>query len=458
MTSDRGNVKIADAMPTISEFIPPHNEEAEQAVLGGILIDKEAILKIAPILKGTDFYNDRHRIIYEAVIHLFERREPIDIVHLSNRLKETKELDTVGGRAYLGELSNSISTALNIVAYAEIIKRKSTLRKLIRAGQTITNSGFQEAEDVDDILDKAEQELFSVSQQYLRKNFIPISDILQETFERIDELHSAPGVLRGIPTGFADLDAILAGLQKSNLVILAARPSVGKTTLALDIARNVAVQYKRKVGIFSIEMSKEEITDRFLCTQAGVGLWKMRTGKLGRDDFPAIGSAMGVLAEADIFIDDSPGSNIMEIRTKARRLALEKGLDLVIVDYLQLMEGRNKENRVQEVAEITRALKSIAREINIPVLGLSQLSRAVEARSPAIPKLADLRESGTIEQDADVVIFIYRPFSDKQRECKPEERHIAEIHIAKHRNGPTGLIKLFFDEERVTFRSLDKTH
>ncbi|MEK9166013.1 MAG: replicative DNA helicase [Patescibacteria group bacterium] len=440
------------------EIIPPHNEEAEQAVLGGILIDKDAILKVANILHSEDFYNDRHRMIYDAIVHLFERREPIDIVHLSSRLKDKKELTVIGGRAYLAELSNIVSTAGNILNYAQIVKYKSTLRKLIRAGQDILNLGFEESEDIEDTLDKAEQKLFSVSQQYLRRNFIPISTILQEAFDRIDDLHGTNHKLRGLSTGFTDLDNQLAGLQKSNLIILAARPSLGKTTLALDMARHAALHDKMKVGIFSLEMSKEELTDRFLCSQAGVGLWKMRTGKLAKEDFPAIGNAMGQLSEADIFIDDSASANIMEIRTKARRLSLEKGLELMIVDYLQLMEGRNRENRVQEVAEITRALKSIARELNIPVLAVSQLSRAVESRAQAIPKLADLRESGTIEQDADVVMFIYRKIMDKTQNCPPEERHIAEIHIAKHRNGPTGIVKLFFDEERVTFRNLDKSH
>lgn len=440
------------------EMIPPHNEEAEQAVLGGILIDKDAILKVANTLQPEDFYNDRHKMIFDAALYLFERREPIDIVHLSARLKDKKELPAVGGRVYLAELSNVVSTAGNIFNYAQIIKHKSTLRRLIKAGQDILNLGFEESEDVEDTLDKAEQKLFSVSQQYLRRNFIPISTILQEAFDRIDDLHGTDRKLRGLSTGFIDLDNLLAGLQRSNLIILAARPSLGKTTLALDIARHAALHNKSKVGIFSLEMSKEELTDRFLCSQAGVGLWRMRTGKLAKEDFPAIGNAMGQLSEADIFIDDSASANIMEIRTKARRLSLEKGLDLMIVDYLQLMEGRSRENRVQEVAEITRALKSIARELNIPLLAVSQLSRAVESRSPAIPKLADLRESGTIEQDADVVMFIYRKIMDKSHDCPPEERHIAEIHIAKHRNGPTGFVKLFFDEERVTFRNLDKSH
>ncbi|MBI4359831.1 MAG: replicative DNA helicase [Candidatus Jacksonbacteria bacterium] len=440
------------------EMIPPHNEEAEASVIGGIFIDKDAILKIASILIKEDFYNDRHAIIYEAMLYLFERREPIDIIHLANRLSETGELAKIGGRGYIAEFSNTVPTAGNIVEYAQIVKRKSTLRKLIRAGGRILNLGFNEADDVEQTLDTAEQELFSVSQEMLRKNFIPMSHILQEAFERIDELHRQDGKLRGLPSGFTDLDNLLAGLQKSNLVILAARPSVGKTSLALDIARHIAVDCKRKVGIFSLEMSKEELTDRFLCAQAGVGLWKMRTGRLSKDDFPAIGAAMGILSEADIFIDDSATANIMEIRTKARRLALERGLDFLVVDYLQLMEGRSQESRVQEVSEISRALKSIARELEIPVLALSQLSRAVESRSVAVPKLADLRESGSIEQDADVVMFIYRKSMDKSRECSPEERNIAEIHVAKHRNGPTGIVKFFFDEDRVTFRNLDKSH
>ncbi|KKT46613.1 MAG: Replicative DNA helicase [Parcubacteria group bacterium GW2011_GWC2_44_17] len=439
-------------------MIPPHNEDAETSVLGGILIDKDAILKVAGILIREDFYNDRHAIIYEAMLYLFERRDPVDIVHLANRLHETGELERVGGRGFVAELSNTVPTASNIAEYAKIVKRKSTLRKLIRAGQNILNLGFNEADDVENTLDVAEQELFSVSQEMLRKNFIPMSHILQEAFERIDELHRQDGKLRGLTTGFTDLDSQLAGLQKSNLIILAARPSVGKTSLALDIARHIAVNCKQKVGVFSLEMSKEELTDRFLCAQASVGLWKMRTGRLSESDFPGIGTAMGILSEANIFIDDSPTANIMEIRTKARRLALEKGLDFLVVDYLQLMEGRSQENRVQEVSEISRALKSIARELEIPVLALSQLSRAVESRTIAVPKLADLRESGSIEQDADVVMFIYRKSMDKSRDCPPEERSIAEIHIAKHRNGPTGIIKLFFDEDRVTFRNLDKSH
>jgi len=319
---------------------------------------------------------------------------------------------------------------------------------------------------VDAILDLAEQKLFRISQRSMRQNFINIRSVLNDTFERIEKLHQGDGKLRGIPTGFLDLDDKLSGLQSSDLIILAARPSVGKTSLALDFARNMSINHKKSVGIFSLEMSKEQLVDRLLCTQAGVELWRMRTGKLSQsennDDFPRIGHAMGELSEANIFIDDSPSVNIMEIRTKARRLHAEHGVDCIIVDYLQLMEGRSKssDNRVQEIAEITRALKSIARELNIPVVALSQLSRAVEQQQgPAIPKLAHLRESGTIEQDADIVMFIYRKSADRRyrlEEIPQEERSVAEIHIAKHRNGPTGVVNLFFNEKLVSFQNLSK--
>ncbi len=325
-------------------------------------------------------------------------------------------------------------------------------------------SVFSEAEDVETILDKAEQKLFSISQKALQRSFIPIKNILTDTFQKIDELHKSGGAgTRGIPTGYNDLDKLLSGMQKSDLIILAARPSVGKTTLALDLVRNIATKSKVPVGIFSLEMSKEQLVDRLLASEAEVDLWKMRTGKLSDndddDDFPRIGRAMGVLSEAPIFIDDSPNLNIMEIRTKARRLKMEHNLGFLIVDYLQLMDsGARSEGRVQEISAISRGLKQIAREIDIPVLAVSQLSRAVESRSPAIPKLADLRESGSIEQDADIVIFIYRKSKDKSRECPEEEKHLAELHIDKHRNGPTGRINLYFDEQKVSFKNIDTEH
>ncbi|HAH04245.1 TPA: replicative DNA helicase [Candidatus Komeilibacteria bacterium] len=444
--------------------IPPQNLEAEQSVLGCLLIDKESITKTADVINSEDFYKEAHQLIFEAMLELYEKREPIDLLSLSNRLREKNQLETVGGQSYIASLANAVPTASNVVTYATIIQKKATLRRLGKASSDIAALSYNESDDVDEILDKAEQKLFRISQKYLKQNFIPIKNILTEAFDRIDELHRDKGKIRGLRTGFTDIDNILAGLQKSDLIILAARPSVGKTSLAMDIARQAALKDKASVGIFSLEMSKEQLVDRLLCAEAGVDLWRMRTGNLSdRDedgDFPRIGQAMGVLSEALIFIDDSASSNIMEIRTKARRLKLEHGLDLIIIDYLQLMESRGHvENRVQEVAEITRALKGIARELDIPVLALSQLSRAVEQSKPAIPKLAHLRESGTIEQDADVVMFIYRKASDRgyrPEEIPEEEKNIAEVHIAKHRNGPTGLVKLYFQENQASFKNLGK--
>jgi len=455
-------------MPNDNETIsklPPQNLEAEIALLGALLIDKDAIIKVADIINDEDFYKDAHGKIYAAMRELFAHSEPIDILSLANRLEEKKQLEDIGGRSYLAKLSASVATASHVVNYGNIIQRKSTLRRLLRVAAEISEESFQEMDNVDAILDKAEQKLFNVSQRYLRNVFLPIDSLLAEAFERIDELHKQSGKLRGVPTGFIALDNLLAGLQKSDLIILAARPSVGKTSFALDIARQVAVKSKVPIGIFSLEMSKEQLVDRMLCAEAGVGLWKMRTGKLSDraedDDFSRIGHAMGVLSESPIYIDDSASLNIMEIKTKVRRLQMEKGLGLVIVDYLQLMEGRGKyqDNRVQEVAEITRALKIIARELNMPVIALSQLSRVVEQSRPAIPKLSHLRESGSIEQDADVVMFIYRKAADRnyrEEDIPEQERHLAEIHVAKHRNGPTGMVKLFFDDDTVSFKTLEK--
>ena len=440
------------------EKLPPHNKEAEQSVLGSLLIDKDAIIKISDFLLSEDFYEEKHKMIYAVMIDLYEKREPIDVVSLANNLTEKDQLDLIGGRSFLVSLTNTVPTAGNIIHYAKIVQKKATLRRLISAAGDISKLGFEEQDDLEKVLDQAEQKLFGISQKYLKQNFIAIKDVLTETFERIDELHKEGGKIRGTPTGFVDIDNVLAGFQKSDLVVLAARPSMGKTSLALDFARNIAKQ-KVPVGLFSLEMSKEQLVDRILCSEANVDLWRMRTGKLSdredNDDFPRIGQAMGVLSEIPIFIDDSPSSNIMEIRTKARRLHSEHDLGFMIVDYLQLMEGRSTENRVQEVSEITRALKGIARELNIPVLALSQLSRAVESRTPQIPQLSDLRESGSIEQDADVVMFIYREeFYNKDT----DKKNIAEIHVKKHRNGPTGIVELFFDQSLASFRSLEKKH
>jgi replicative DNA helicase len=442
------------------EKLPPQNLEAEAALLGSLLIDKEAIIKIADIVKPDDFYKDTHKIIYEAMLEIYDRNEPIDILSVSNRLEEKGQLDLIGGRSYLAELANTVPSATHVISYAQIVRRKSTLRNLIKASSEIIKMAYDEQEPAEKILDKAEQKLFAVSQRFLRQNFVPIQDILGTAFSRIEEIHRGEGRLRGIPTGFIDLDNVLAGLQPSDLIILAARPSVGKSALALDIARQVAVFHKIPVGIFSLEMSREQIVDRMICAQANVNLWKMRTGYLSKEnngDFAKIGEAISILSEAPIFIDDSPMANILEIRTKARRLQAEHGLGLIILDYLQLMEsGEGIDNRVQEVSEISRALKAIARELNIPVLAVSQLSRATEARTPAIPKLADLRESGSLEQDSDVVLFIYRKAMDRGiKVCPPEERPIAEIHIAKHRHGPAGVtVRLYFDEHTASFKNL----
>jgi replicative DNA helicase len=440
------------------EKLPPQNIEAEQSVLGSLLIDQEAIVKVADIIVSYDFYSEKHRLIYEAMVDIYEKREPIDVLSLINRLEEKKQLEEIGGRTYLTTLANAVPTASNVVNYAQIVRKKAVLRRMIQAASEIAQLGYQETEEIDIVLDRAEQKLFQVSQRFLKHNFVPIKSVLTEAFDRIDELHRESGKLRGIRTGFTDLDNILAGLQKSDLIIIAARPSIGKTTLALDIARQVATKSKVPVGLFSLEMSKEQLIDRLLCAEAQVDLWKMRTGRLSEkeedDDFPRIGHAMGILSEAPIFIDDSATTSVMEMRTKARRLQAEHGLGLVIVDYLQLMEGRTEsENRVQQIAEITRALKGIAKELNVPVIAISQLSRATEARTPPIPKLADLRESGSIEQDADVVIFIYR---EEMYKRDTERRHLAEIIVAKHRNGPTGHLDLYFDENKVCFKNLER--
>ena len=446
--------------------LPPQSLEAESSLLACLLIDKDAIIKIADIITAEDFYKDKHNIIFAAIKELYAKHEPIDIVSLANKLEEQNKLEAIGGRTYLAQLANLVGTASHVVHYANLIQRKATLRRLLTSAAEITEVGYKEDIDIDKILDEAEQKLFGVSQKYLKQVFTPIDNLLTEAFDRIDELHKQSGKLRGLPTGFTDLDKLLSGLQKSDLVVLAARPSVGKTSLAMDIARQTAIKTKTPVGIFSLEMSKEQLVDRMLCAQANVSLWRMRTGRLSDkeedDDFSRIGQAMGILSEAPIYIDDSALTNIMEIRTKARRLQVEKGLGLLIIDYLQLMEGRGKygDNRVQEVAEITRSLKGIARELNIPVLALSQLSRAVEQSRPAIPKLSHLRESGSIEQDADVVMFIYRKAVDRSYnldELPEEDKNSAQIYIAKHRNGPTGKVDLYFNEDLVSFRNIEKT-
>ncbi len=441
-----------------ADKIPPQNIEAEQSVLGSLMIDKNAIIKIADLVNEDDFYKNSHGKIYKTMLYLYEHHEPIDLLSLSNRLKETDEMEKIGGQSYLASLANAVPTAANIVHYAKIVAKKSVLRKLIDNASQIISNAYDETGEIDKTLDEAEQKIFSVSQKHIRQDFTPVKPILEEAFDRIDELHKNKGKLRGVPTGFADLDNILAGLQRSNLIILGARPSVGKSSLGLDLVRHAATKEKIPVGIFSLEMSKEEVIDRLICAEANIDLWKLRTGRLSdsgeNDDFSKIGHAMGVLSEAPIFVDDTANINVMEMRTMARRLQAEHGLKMLVIDYLQLMEGRGKtDNRVQEVSEISRSLKGLARELDIPIVALSQLSRGIESRTDQRPKLSDLRESGSIEQDADVVLFIYR--EDKTK-TDSENKNIAEIMVAKHRNGPIGSVKLYFNEQTTSFKNLDK--
>lgn len=434
---------------------PPQNLEAEMSVLGCVMLDSEALVKIADLISAEDFYDPKHQLIYQTCVELFEKNRAIDVLTVTNHLQEKSMLEKAGGASYLAQVVASVPTSSHIMHYALIVRKKGSLRRLIQSASEITALAFKEEGEIEDILDNAEQKLFNVSQKHLHQNFQPIVSILHSTFERIDELHKEKGKLRGVPTGYVDLDKLLGGFQKSDLVVLAARPSMGKTSLALDIMRQVAVTQKQGVGIFSLEMSKDQLVDRLLSAQSDVNLWKIRTGLLKDEDFEKIGEAMGVLSEAPIYIDDSAGSNIMEVRTKARRLQAEHKIGLIVVDYLQLMEGRNQENRVQEVSEISRALKLLARELNVPVLALSQLSRGVENRPDKVPQLADLRESGSIEQDADVVMFIYREDMYKGKDSR--RPNIAEIHIKKHRNGPTGQVDLYFDADKTSFKNLDKT-
>jgi len=434
--------------------LPPQNNEAEQSLLGCLMLDKDAIVKIVDYIKSEDFYKSSHQDIFQAMVDLYGKSEPIDILSVSARLKERNKLEDTGGQAYLTSLINTVPTATHISNYAKIVRQKKILRDLISASEEIGLSAFDETQEVDVLLDKAEKTVFGIGQRSLTQTFLPIKDVLSDTFERLDELSKFQGKLRGTATGFTDLDKILGGLQKSDLVILAARPSMGKTSLALDIARNVAVLENKPVGLFSLEMSKDQLADRLLASLANINLWNLRNGRLTPDDYSRIQHAMGSLSESPLYIDDAGSVNILQIRAMARRLQANKGLSLIVIDYLQLMEPMNRfASPVQQVTENSRALKMLAKELNVPVLVLSQLSRAVEARVPQIPRLADLRESGAIEQDADVVMFIYR--EDKYNE-NSLEKNIAKILIEKHRNGPTGGISLYFDENRVSFRNLDK--
>ncbi|MDP4031217.1 MAG: replicative DNA helicase [Candidatus Beckwithbacteria bacterium] len=430
--------------------VPPANIEAEESVLGALLIDKDAIVEVTPILQPGHFYNEKHGLIYQAIVGLYEERDPVDVVTVSEKLKSKKALKKIGGMSFLTELVNRVPTSAHALNYAKIVKNLATKRDLISAASRMVEDAFAENKPVTEILDEAEKLVFGLSQQHLQRQFIPIKDALAQSFDRLDELHKQAGGLRGVPTGFNDLNNVLAGMQRSNLLILAARPGVGKTSLALNIAQAASVQHKVPVGFFSLEMSQEELVDRLLVAQADIDAWKLKTGKLSEKDFSSLSDAMGELAEAPFYVDDTPGMSIMEMRTKARRLQVEHGVELLIVDYLQLAHSRNLENRVQEISEVSMGLKNLARELKIPILALSQLSRAVEHRGGTKkPQLADLRESGGIEQDADVVMFMYREDEEDLENLK--------LTIAKHRNGRLATIDLRFRGDRIKFYGVEKT-
>ena len=437
--------------------IPPQNVDAEMSLLGAVLIDEEVLADITEHVKPKDFYDKRHAVIYDAIMRLYEKNKPVDLLTLTDELKRKKEIDEIGGSAYLTELTNYVPTAAHAESYAELVAQKAVRRRLIKASGEISELGYDEQTTTQELLQQAEAELFSVSDQSLKQDLTSLESILTDSFDRLEELHRNKGALRGVRTGYRDLDNMTAGLQRSDLIILAARPAMGKTTLVTNLAYNVATIAKQPVLFFSLEMSKEQLVDRMLADASGVDSWNIRTGNLSDDDFSKLSEAMGEMAEAPIFIDDTPGLSVLEMRTKARRAAHDQPLGLIIIDYLQLMQGsgRDNGNRVQEVSEISRGLKLIARELNVPVIALSQLSRSVESRSPQIPQLADLRESGSIEQDADIVMFIYR---EAYYNPDTERENVTDLIIAKHRNGPVGKVELYFHPERLRFMSLDRKH
>lgn len=435
--------------------MPPQNLDAEKSILGSLMLETKAMDIVVDILRPDEFYANKHQVIFESMVDLYQRKEPIDVLSVSNRLKEKNQLDFVGGSAYLAELVNTVPTASNAKHYAEIVHKKSILRNLIESSGHISQLGYNEEDEIDAILDEAEKKIFSIARMSANKKFVNMKTSVMDAWERFDKLHKSKGELRGVSSGFHELDNLLAGFQKSDLIILAARPSIGKSALALDIARNVACKSNIPVGIFSLEMSTQSLVDRMIASEAQVDSWKLRTGRLSSDDeFTRIRDALDRLSNAPIFIDDESSSNIMQMRAKARRLQAEHGLGLIVVDYLQLMVPRtSSDNMVQQITEISRSLKGLAKDLEVPVLALSQLARAVELRNPPIPKLHDLRDSGSIEQDADVVMFIYR--EDKYKP-DTDRKNIAEILVEKHRNGPTGKVELYFNPEKVSFTTIEK--
>ena len=457
---ERSHERVRGTPELPRERVPPQNLEAEVSVLGAILQEKEALLKALELLRPDHFYKEAHRKIYTACQGLFERNEPVDLVTLSNELSRRKELDQVGGAAYLTALVDQVPTAANVVYHARIVRDKALLRELIAVATAIVAEGYADREEVDEILDIAERRIFEISQDRITRSFVPLRGILKGTFELVEKLYERESRVTGVPTGFIEFDLKTAGLQPSDLIIIAGRPSMGKSSFALNVARNAALESRVPVAIFSLEMAKEQVAQRMLCAEARVDSTKLRTGYLSKEDWPKLIEAASHLSEAPIFIDDTPSLTVLEMRAKSRRLKAEQNLGLVIVDYLQLIQGRARaENRQQEIAEISRSLKAMAKELHVPVVALSQLSRRTEEREDKRPQLADLRESGALEQDADLVAFLYRPgFYKAQKDPRAAEDVTTELIIAKQRNGPTDTVKLAFLREYAKFEPLDVAH
>lgn len=439
---------------------PPHSPEAERTVLGALLLDSEAIIKVSDFLKPEDFYDPTYRLIFQAIFELYNQHEPIDFVTVTNKLSNVQKIQDIGGSSFLAELAASVPTSSHVYQYGQIVKAKAVHRSIIDAGRKIVGLGYEIDTPVPELLDQVERTVFAITNTFLKDKFIHVRDILDARYEKFAEMHEAKddNALKGVPTGFVSLDMKTSGFQPSDLIVLAARPSMGKTALALNIAQNTAIKFRKTVGIFSLEMSKEQLVDRLFASMLGVDSWKLQRGKLDDSDFQNMGPIMDELAKANVFIDDSVASSMPEFRTKARRLQMEHGLDLLIVDYLQLMSTGNASfagNRVQEISEISRSLKQIARELHVPILALSQLSRAVESRPGNIPALSDLRDSGSIEQDADIVMMMYREDYYEEDSDRPG---VTDIYIRKHRNGPTGRVELMFKKEQMRFYDIDKAH
>jgi replicative DNA helicase len=449
------NVRSASAPPASGGRIPPHNLEAETSILGALMLDRSAIGKIADFLHPDDFYFPTHGIIFRAALNLYDHSEPIDLLTLSAELEKSRSLERAGGQEFLAELESGVPTAANVEYYARIVEEAATKRRLTGAGDRISNLAYDEGLAADLAVDKAEEIVFGIAERRIKQDFVPLSKVLHETWDDIEKSHLDPSHLSGVPSGFNDLDSKTGGFQKANLIVVAARPGIGKTSLVLNIAQHAAISRKIPVGIFSLEMSERELATRLLCSEAAVDSYRLRMGLLKESEWQPIAQAMGALAEAPIFIEESPVLSVMEMRTRARRLMASQNVGLLIVDYLQLMQGRNQENRVQEISDISRSLKGLARELNVPVIACSQLSREPEKRPDHRPQLSDLRESGSIEQDSDVVIFIYRDrfYNDNLPE---DRRNVAELIIAKHRNGPTGKVELLFIDEQTKFANLER--